>query len=120
MELKPLPKEKTISKKKYIKLLEEHFELTIPFRKLYLDERLPPIEKSILAYREKYAVKHAKTVLVSVLLLGAASSIAMGSIIIWTINEVIKFPVDYSLKNILGISVVFFMSKAKLKFFENT
>ena len=111
-------KEKSISRKEYIKLLEKHFDLTIPHRKLYLDEKLPPIEKSIMDYREKYVVKHAKTVLISILLLGAASSIAMGLFIIWTINEVIKYPVDYSLKNILVISAAFFLGKARLKFFE--
>src|SRR5581483_6885685 len=100
MELKPVSKEKTINKKEYIKLLEEHFDLTVPFRKLYLDERLPPIEKSILAHREKYVVKHAKTVIISVLLLGAVSSVAMGLIIIWTVNEIVKYQVEYSWKNI--------------------
>jgi hypothetical protein len=119
MEYNLEKKEKPISKKEYIKLLEEHFNLTTPFRKLYLDERLPPIEKSILAYRDKYVVKHAKTVIISVLVLGFISSIAMGLIIIWSINEVIRYPVDYSLKNILIISVVFFLGKIKLKFFEN-
>ena len=120
MEIKITRKEKPIDRKGYIKLLEEHFDLTIPFRKLYLDERLVPIEKSIMDYRNKYVFTHAKTVIVTLLVFAFISSIAMGMIIIWTINEVINFPVDYSIKNIMVISSVFFLAKAKLKFFDNS
>lgn len=119
MEFNQVQKEKAISKKDYIKLLEQHFDMTIPYRKIYLDEKLLPVEKSITAYREKYIVKHAKTVLISVLLIGFFSSVAMAIVIIWTINEIIKYPVEYSLKNVLVISSVFFLGKAKLKFFDN-
>ncbi len=120
MEIPPAIKEKSISRKEYVKLLEEHFDLTIPFRKLYLDEKLPPIEKSILTYREKYAVSHPKTVLATVFFFGLVSSIAMGTTIIWMINEVISYPVAYSVKNILAISVVFILAKARLNFFKSS
>jgi hypothetical protein len=116
IEIKRSKKEKSIGKQEYLRLLEEHFDLTVPFRKLYLDERLPPIERSILDYREKFTITHPKTVLITGLFFGLVSSASMGVIWIWIINDVVKYPVDYSVKNILAISSIFMLSKAKLNF----
>ena len=120
MKTKLTKTEKPMSKGEYVKLLEQHFDITSAYRSFYLDEKLPPLEKSILSYRDKYVNAYPKTVLVTLLVFGFASSVAMGTIIIWIINEIIRYRVDFSLKNILVISSVFFLAKAKLKFFDNS
>lgn len=120
METKPSKKEKAITRYQYVKLLEEHLEITSRYRTIYLDERLPHIERSIEKYREKFSSMYPKTVLVTTLFFGFISSTAMGTAIIWTINEIIAYPVDFSLKNILVVSSVFFLAKTKLKFFDNS
>ncbi len=118
MELKWTKKEPVVSRKEYIKLLEEYFDLTHDHYKIDPEKKLLLMEQRIQAFREKYIFHHVKGVIGTTILLSIISAVATGLIIIWAINDIVKYPMEYSFKNIVMISLIFLVSKMKLKFFD--
>ncbi len=105
--------------REYIKRLEEYWEIS--------EANKPPtttevaitkedLAESIKDFRNRRIVANA--LVKSAVAIGGSfvSSILLSVALIWGINEVMKFNVPYTLKNVVIISLLFFIGKMKVKF----
>lgn len=105
----------------YIKRLEEYWELSEtnkPRATIEVAITKEDLAESIKGFRNRRL--GATLITKTFLAIGAsfASSSLMGVVLIWAINEVAKFDVPFTFKNIVIVSLLFFIGKMKVKFTE--
>ena len=105
----------------YIKRLEEYWEISQankPSTATQVTITKEDLAESIKEFRNRKFGALAMTKTFFAMGASFISSLLMGIILIWGINEVIKFNVAFTLKNITVVSLLFFIGKMKVKFTE--
>ena len=105
----------------YFKRLEEYWEISEANKPRTTTEvaiTKEDLVESIKDFRNRRL--GATLITKTVFAMGASfiSSLLMGILLIWGINEVVKFNVPYTFKNIVIVSLLFFVGKMKVKFTE--
>lgn len=105
----------SIERKEYIVALRSYFQKTQGEIPISLSRRVEN-EIGIIKGYERYTYEQergqAKIHMVATFLLILLSSIATAVTIIWALNEVLDLAVSYSSKNVLILSLIFFINKS--------
>ena len=105
----------------YIKRLEEYWETSEakkPHSTVEVAITKEDLAESIKDFRNRRLGATLITKMIFAMGASFISSLLMGIILIWAINEVMNLNVPYTFKNIVIVSLLFFIGKMKVKFTE--
>jgi len=107
------------NQEEYIKFLEDYMFISESNRPVTGSSyKLPHLAESIRAYKAEREEVNPVVKIIILLFFVVLTSLMMGVAVIWCINEVVRFEVPFSLRNIAIISSLFFIGKAKLELFK--
>ena len=107
------------NQKEYIKYLEDYMfisEANRPFGGS--SYKLPFLAESIKDYRGKRRSISPGLRIFAIIFNIILTSVMMGIAMIWGINEVLKFEVPFSLRNIAIVTSLFLIAKTKIGLFQ--
>jgi hypothetical protein len=108
-------KEKSLSRKEYITMLERYFILSSEGKHdSESDITLAYLNQSLKKYREKNIIRDAFLKMASLVVMAVISSFGKSLFVIWAVNKVFDVSIEYSMSNVLIIFSVYFISKIKL------
>jgi hypothetical protein len=107
------------NREEYIKCLEDYMFISEANRPMGGSSyKLPFLAETIKDYREKRRSISPGLIIFTIIFNIMLTSAMMGTAIIWTINEVLKFDVPFSLRNIAIVSFFFVITKTKVGLFK--
>ncbi len=109
------------TQKEYIKFLEDYMFISEANRPMGGSSyKLPFLAESIKDYREKRRSLSPGLRIFAIIFNSILTSVMMSTAIIWVLNEVIKFYVPFSSRNIAIVSFLFLITKTKIGLFKET
>lgn len=102
--------------REYLHKLESYFDQVESTHPDYKDEQTMDLAKSINSYKMLKRNRQFWTVAVKTLTFIALTSLLLGFVTIWAINEVLNYQIDFSIKNAAIIALVFLIARFKLRF----
>lgn len=103
----------------YVKFLEDYMFISESNRPFTGSSyKLPFLADSIKDYKGRKRITSPRLKLLTIIFTSVISSMMMGITIIWCSNELVKFEIAYSLRNIAAIAFVFLIGKTKVAFFR--
>jgi len=99
----------------YLKALEEYWKSMESTRPSYPNKETEYLAQEIREYKSSI-VSERFTKIIFVFAIELVSSMVMAVAVIWSANEILKFDVLYTVRNIIAISILFFVGRTRLKY----